>query len=163
MSASSREDRRQAVCGGKPGGKEAYYFKETCASKNTINRASEANTKRKTDTKRLKKYDAYLEFVKKDFLRIRSRDKFLASRPVQPHIPFVGAEHAVASIFIRDAVANKDYSIYSRIGTAVQEFNRSQKALKKKVVFNYTLERLVIMAVSNHYAGVLNVLAPIAK
>ncbi len=159
MSARNREDRKEAVCGHKPGGKDAYYLKETCTQKGLEKKDEPANSKRRLEA-RLEKYDEYLKFVLKDFMLVRSRELFLRSRPAQGGPPFAGAEHAIASIFIRDAYAQRDYSVYSRIGTAVKEFNASQTAIKNKIHLTSTLERLVIMGVSNHYAGVLKALAP---
>ncbi len=155
MSASSRTARKTAVCGHKPGGEDAYYYKETCALKE---RRTQQPKKTVAEDNTL--VDDVVKFARSESLKLIVRRHKLQqldlSRVPRPRL---GSDHLVVKSYIRNARAHAHESVRQRIRLAIETLN-AKRSEKNKIVWNRVLEHLVVMGALNHYTGIRQELDP---
>jgi hypothetical protein len=161
MQAICKAVRKQAVCGSKPGGSGAYTLRESCIKNNPEPRKKQPNKSSKQDAVDALRLKTYVEFVEQDFARFKVREEQLRrmTPPAGQIVPPPGSDHSVVQKVILDSKDQQTQSVHARIKAACIKFNAKQGNTRRNIVFNHTVERLVIMGVTNHYTGVLKELS----
>jgi hypothetical protein len=140
--------RKQAVCGQKPGGSGAYTLRESCVKK------IKDTTKPPQKPRSSKKYDDYIDFVKRDLKKVMQRRTILIKTqlPMNSTLPRAGIDNMLAQHFLKHAKDKQDQSVHSRIKDACDEYNRR---LRKNIVLTPILEVHVIISITLVYGTII--------
>lgn len=147
MSAACRASRKTAVCGPKPGGEAAYYFKESCVLKDR----SQTQRRCKGDDK----IKQYVAFCKKEMAKLVVRNTTILNAKSLRYspLPILGLDIALSTTYVKSAKQHADLTCHERIKLALEKYC---KVFKKDIKLTATIERLTIMASLFHYGSVLN-------
>jgi hypothetical protein len=155
MSASDRKARQEAVCGKRPGGASAYYYKESCQLKSSVSSGSTTQKSARED-----RIDEVVNSARKELaaLRLAARelDAFMEGKYTRRYTtPPFGSDTIILRYFLK---APKKGTVHERIERACVAYNDLPSSLSKpsRVVFNPVLEKAVLMSATLYYETLLD-------
>ena len=150
---ASRAARKEAVCGHKPGGADAYYLKETCVLKEHDHAQKKVT---RANLRITEKASVLLEFAKVDLRRVLARQRAIrASGNIRAKALFQrGADSIIAQNFLHSK--DKSRTVHSRMLEACDTFN---KRFKADEVLSPVLEFAALASVVIVYSTIINGLA----
>jgi len=158
MSASDRKARQEAVCGKRPGGANAYYYKESCQLKGAYQGKTLPNV---GDDGR--KIIELVKYAKTELYNLTKRkvaiEERLKEKPRSFTVPKIGMDQNILERYLK---ADKSAgTVHERIMAAFASYNNEQKQTSSPnfIVHNMLVELLVISGASIHFRSMIQVLS----
>jgi hypothetical protein len=165
MSATCKDCRKRAVCGGKPGGEEAYTLRESCILKSAP-RTSRTKIPRgaaKYNAAYTKRLDDFFESTLKDFRKMAKRHESIfpkiKEKGVPVSLPPPLTDQNIANIVMQDAGKQADLSVKERMRKACDAYNTNNNIVPP-VKMTLFLEGMCISAILLVYSRILEATFP---